>query len=177
MNDIEAQSIVASKLQPGETLVWYGAPSPLRAARQYLGMLAFITLWLGFVARTLPAGISSIKAADAYSLNPAVLGPLLFCGFGAGFWLWTAKKIADCWRTGYGLTNRRLIIAVGTGGPVESYSADAFSDMARTGDAQQGSILFAHGQRGRASGYKARPLWDFRSRACRKTDLRDAFAG
>lgn len=155
MNENESLSIITRRLQPGETLVWYGAPSPMRAARQHLGMLAFMTIWTGLVVRSLPISLRAIQATDWKSVNPAVFLPVLFSLFGAAGWLWAAKKVVDCWRTACGLTNRWVIVAVGVDGPVKSYSAAALSGLVRTGDSYQGSILFDYGQRSRSYGYNA----------------------
>ncbi len=115
-----------------------------------------MTLWTGLVVRSLPAAILATKVSDWNSLKPGVFMAVLFSFFGVAGWLWAAKKIADCWRTAYGLTNRRVIIAAGIDGPANSYSAAALSGLVRTGDDCQGSILFDFGSRGRSGyGYNA----------------------
>lgn len=138
VNETEALSIITQRLQPGETLVWYGVPRPLSAAADYFLPLAFLTLGIIAVAR----GLTAANASDWHSPNPGVLTVLLFL---LGLWLWTGKKAADCWRTAYGLTNLRIIIAIGANGPAASYDAAALADMRRTGNEFDGSILFDYG--------------------------------
>ncbi len=155
MNDIEAQSIILSRLQPGEKLVWYGVPSPLRAAAWHLGLLAFITVWTGLAASLFLGALEAIRDGELSADDPRFFVPALLFFFGVTYWLWTAKKIADCWHTAYGLTGSRVIIAVGAGGSTESYGAGAFSNMLRTGDSARGSILFAHGAPANLAAYIA----------------------
>ncbi len=149
MDEREAFSVISQKLHPGETLLWHGAPSPWRAAVPHLPLLAFMTFWTGIIARSffMPAA----KAPDWHARDNffLLIVPVLMCLIGAGIWLWTAKKIADGWRTAYGLTNRRVIVAVGGNGPVKSYCAAAFSKMERKGDTDRGTILFDYGWKGR----------------------------
>jgi hypothetical protein len=142
MEDTGAQSIIMQRLQAGETLIWYGTPSPWRAAAPHLGVLAFMTLWTGLAVR----GVQNAK-------DPGVAS--LFCIAGAATCVWVLKKILDCWRIAYGLTNRHVIVATGYDGPTESYGAAALSDMVRTGDPCWGSIKFNYGRKGEGTGYKA----------------------
>ncbi|MGO9985148.1 MAG: hypothetical protein ACLPIX_13210 [Rhodomicrobium sp.] len=151
VDEIEAQSIMARRLRLGETLVWFGVPKPWRAARNYLGVLAFMTIWTGLAVRSL-----AVKASQLGSLKLGVFMASLFSLLGAAVWLWTAKKAAYCWRTAYGLTNRRVIIAAGLNGPTQSYSPAKLSGFVRSGGESEGSILFDFGPLGEgSSGYRA----------------------
>jgi hypothetical protein len=144
VNETRALSIITRRLQPGETLVWHSTPTPLLAARDYFGPLLFLTVIATSIARSPLDALFAIKVSDWHFPNPDVL-PVLLCICLFGLWVWTGKKAADCWRTAYALTDRRIIIAAGMAGPESSYDATALVDMKRTGDELKGSILFNYG--------------------------------
>ncbi|MGO8951718.1 MAG: hypothetical protein ACLPWS_05480 [Rhodomicrobium sp.] len=161
MDDNRALSIVHKRLQPGETLIWYGSPEPAIAARGPLFVLAFLTLWVAFAYgwTALAAGLPQIAGNKQVSHPPPLLFlpfGLLFCALGTVFWLQALKSVTDCWRTAYGLTNRRIIIAMGDAGPTKSFGAQSVGTLLRTGDDLRGSIMFDFGPRGRRShsGYR-----------------------
>ena len=147
MNETEALSIITRRLQPGETLVWYGVPRPFQAAGKHLLMLAFVTVWIGIFVSGLMSSSAAARAPDSKPFYPAIVVAMLIFVFGSALWFRAAKRAADCWRRAYGLTNRRIIIAAGKEGPVNSYSAAALADMTRTGDECEGSIEFNYGGR------------------------------
>jgi len=144
MNENKALSIISRRLQPGELLVWYGAPTPLLAAWDYFGPLLFLTVIITAIARELLDALLSAKVEDWHFPDAGIL-PVLLCVSLFSLWLWTGKKIASCWWTAYGLTNRRIIIAAGRAGLEASYGAAALADMKRTGSELKGSILFNYG--------------------------------
>jgi hypothetical protein len=149
----EALANISRQLQPGERLIWHGVPNPWRAAVPHLYPLAFMTFWTGGVFFVAAKALAKGPDPSTQTLFGPLAVPVLFFLGGAAMWLWTAKKITDGWRTAYGLTNRRVIVTVGTNGSTKSYSAAALSGMKRTGDEFQGSILFDSGPRARGFGY------------------------
>lgn len=154
MDADRARSIITSRLQPGEKLIWYDSPGPWRAAARHLAGFAFITAWLGFVAAALATKRSWQPDWSSGWLDVAVLIPLFMALLGAVFWLTSLREIYRCWHTAYGLTDRRVIIAVGDKGPTQSFGADAFATMARKGDDDAGHLLFDYGPRGRSTGFR-----------------------
>jgi hypothetical protein len=75
-------------------------------------------------------------------LSPAaiiVLIAVMFC-------ITTLKKVLYCWRTAYGLTDRRVIIVAGDRGATRSYEASAFNRIERSGDHTYGTIRFDLGR-------------------------------
>jgi hypothetical protein len=153
LDNDEALTAISKRLQPGERLIWHSVPSPWRAAVPYLYSLAFMTFWTGAALYGASKALERVPDPGLDSLLGALGVPALFVLIGAAAWLWVAKKITDGWRTAYGLTNRRVIIAVGRNGAAKSYSAAALSGMKRTGDEFRGSILFESGLRGWGYGY------------------------
>jgi hypothetical protein len=165
VDDNQALSIISRGLQPGERLIWHGVPTPWRAAVPHLFPLAFLTFWffpITFLAFWMGGKRYVVSNSFTEVSDPNLHAhfwfrafPALIALFGVAMWLWTVKKIADCWRTAYGLTNRRVLITIGANGSTKSYSEAAFSSMKRTGDECRGSILFDYGRRGRGHGYNA----------------------
>jgi hypothetical protein len=148
-----ARSIIQSRLQPGEQLVWYDSPGPWRAAARHLTSFAFITAWLGFVAALFAAKRSWQPDWWHGWMDMAVLIPALLILIGLFFWLVSLRDIFRCWHTAYGLTDRRVIIAVGQKGPTQSFGPDAFTKTAHKGD-DRGHVLFDYGRRGRSMGFR-----------------------
>jgi hypothetical protein len=77
--------------------------------------------------------------------------------FGAAFtfigtllWLSVFKNYQDCWRTAYGLTDRRALIAVAQG-EVKSFTGSALASLSRKGSVDKGTILFDYGPVSRRS--------------------------
>jgi hypothetical protein len=155
VDDNRALSIIMQRLQPGERLIWHGLPTPWRAAIPHLGILGFMTVWTGFALFTLLLIPGQASATDPPPTVVLLAIPLIFCAVGTATWLWTLKKIADCWRTAYGLTDRRIIIAVGESGSTDSYTGGAIESLKRLGDNRRGTLLFDYRTKGRGYGHNA----------------------
>lgn len=129
--------MIAQRLRPGERLVWYDQPTPWRMALRPLAMLALELLLLASLAHNYAATLLRANGGPDWwhtAVASFIIGLLVF----------TLVKIADCWRTAYGLTNQRAIIA--TGPATLSLSKEAFSQIKRTGDDALGTLLFDPGQ-------------------------------
>jgi hypothetical protein len=143
MEDRRALSIISKRLQPGERIVWLGTPSPWVAARAQVYQLIFITIWTGGVLFALWNLVFKESANPSGGLPAlAILGFLVTAG--AVFWVRAVSSFADCWRTAYALTDRRIIIAAGEGSRTQSFTAAALGDITRTGNEQRGSIIFGN---------------------------------
>jgi hypothetical protein len=153
LDNNEALTLITGRLQPGERLIWYGVPSPWRAAAPYLFPLAFMTFWTGGVLYAASNAYAKIPNPSLRDLLGPLAVPVLFGVIGAAAWLWNAKKIADCWRTAYGLTDRRVIIAVGRDGPCQSFGPAALADIERTGNEASGNLRFDRDRLRRGYGF------------------------
>ncbi len=153
MDGNDALNIVTCRLQPGDRLIWHGVPTPWRAAIPYLFPLAFITVWTGFAFFMVSQVAGRGSIIDAQQNFPASTIPVLFCILGCAIWFWIFRRIADCWRTAYALTDRRMIIAAGKNGSTKSLAPLALSDLVRKGDATSGTLLFGHQTFNRPFGY------------------------
>lgn len=88
------------------------------------------------------------------AMPPATIWIAIFAITGVALWFVTLKSFIDGWRTAYGLTNQRVIVAVGENGSTQSYVGEALSSMERSGSDAKGSLRFDFGRRGRSSGYR-----------------------
>ena len=155
MDSNRAQSIVIRRLQPGERLIWHGAPAPWQAALGPLFILAFMTVWTGFAFFWTAMASVTLKSPDWKPPSAFLSIGGLFCLIGVFGWAGALKAVADCWRTAYGLTDRRVVIAVGDSGKTTSFGAAALSNMERTGGEARGTIRFGFGPSGKSYGYNA----------------------
>jgi hypothetical protein len=118
-------------LDPDETLVWCGAPEPVRTAIQALPMALFGVPFAGFAAFWIATTSGLASAA------PNVTGPLRFFPlFGVPFLLiGLAMLCAPLWtflgarRTIYGITNRRVFIAGQGGKAARSFAKSDIGDL------------------------------------------------
>ena len=153
MNDCEALSIISQRLQPGERILWHGKPDPWAAAREQLFMLLFMTVWTGGVLFGFWNVVFGAKANPNAPL-PALLVLGLMIVFGTRAWVKALTALTDCWRTAYAVTDRRILITAGE--DTKSFTAAALGDLSRTGNEQQGSLIFGAGSLG--AGYGRRPF-------------------
>jgi hypothetical protein len=112
-----------------------------------------MTFWTGGVLYAAFNAYKKIPNPSLPTLSGPLAVPVVFAVIGAAAWLWNAKKIANCWRTAYGLTDRRVIIAVGRDGPCQSFGPAALADIERTGNEASGSLRFDRDRLRRGYGY------------------------
>lgn len=145
MDSERARAIITRRLHPGETLIWHDKPSPWRAAAQPLLFLVFATIWTGFavVWTRVASGMAVVSLASPPDALLLIGG--LFCVAGATVWVFILRNVVNCWRTAYGLTNRRVIIAVGENGPTRSFGPLALSRIERSGGEERGTVRFDYG--------------------------------
>jgi hypothetical protein len=156
VDESKALSLIQRRLKPGETLIWHGAPNPWRAAQGPLFQLVFAAIWTGVIFITVVgyAISSSKKSSLVFPVSSLVIFGLLFCFIGTAIWISTLRNLVACWNTAYGLTNHRLVIAIGDKGKTESFSKDSLSSLLRSGDDKQGTLRFDYGRKGRGYGYR-----------------------
>ncbi len=144
MNEVQARNQVVSRLQPGEKLVWSATPSPWgAAARGPFLMLLFALFFFGFsIFWILGAYTATPKTAHAQAPYFFLFG-VPFVAVGIYQILASFKSIVDCWRTAYGLTDRRVIIATGARGKTQSLWPNSLGQIDRSGDDRRGTITFA----------------------------------
>src|SRR5262249_20092021 len=133
--------------QPGEQLIWSGSPPPLTAVwNGPLLRLAFALFFLGFA---LFWTWSASQAAFKNGTWPSSFFPLfglVFVGFGLYQCLSALRMMAGCWSTAYGVTDRRVIIAIGQDGATQSLGPASLSRMERSGGPDYGTLTFDLGQ-------------------------------
>jgi hypothetical protein len=150
MSSDQARQVISGVLQPGEQLIWFGQPKGFAiASRPALG-LAFALVWAVF-------GFIAVR----HSVNHNAFFPNMPPGniYTDGIVLFIAAivivscaralmKLFYAWRTTYGITNRRVIIAVAGTNKVESFTGSALSRIERKGSAEFGTLLFDYGPQG-----------------------------
>lgn len=140
MDNNGGPSLIELQLKPGERLMWYSAPNPWRAVAGFFFILALCSFFTGLVA------FAAVFAAVKGQTLPKFIF-LLILGGAVGCFLALAN-ILDCWKTAYGLTDSRLIIAVGKGGwwrSTKSYCPEDMEPLMWTGDKNWGSVYFGEG--------------------------------
>lgn len=115
MDRYQTEQMISSQLDPGEGLLWSGAPSASRLARSALPTMvfgipftAFAVFWI-YTAFT--ATSKSSQPGSAWSLFPLFGVPFLLIGLGmltAPLWAFLSAG-----RTLYAVTNRRALIVSG----------------------------------------------------------------
>lgn len=143
MTELEARAVITSRLQPGERLLWSDSPRPWKAVQNGpLLRLLFGTFFLAF-ALFWTWGASSASSKNGSPL--AQIFPffeLIFIGF-ALYQLWSAlQAIIACRETAYGLTDRRVIIAIGKDGSTQSLGPGSLGRIERSGDSERGTLKF-----------------------------------
>jgi hypothetical protein len=154
LDENQAHFLIQSRLQPGEQLIWTGSPPPLSAAwNGPLLRLLFALFLLGFALFWTWA---ASHAAAKNGSSPSQLFPLfglIFVGAGLYQCLSALRMIAGCWSTAYGVTDRRVIIAVGQNGTTQSLWPASLSRMERKGGQDFGTHSFDQGQQNGRYGY------------------------
>jgi len=111
MDRYQTEQMILSQLDPGEGLLWSGAPSPSRLALSALPATVFGIPFTGFAAfwiYTAFTATSKSSQPGAWSLFPLFGIPFLLIGLGmltAPLWAFLAAG-----RTLYAVTNRRALI-------------------------------------------------------------------
>src|SRR5215472_6231943 len=137
MDDLQALSIIKTRLRQGEQVIWHGAPDPIQAAAQGpLRHLAFAVLFI----------LLPLIFLDLHS-SLHLFFALLSCSIGTGMAAVAVRSLAQCWRTAYAVTNERVIIAVGEFGETKSFGSWALSSVHRTESGKKGSLLFDYSPR------------------------------
>jgi hypothetical protein len=136
----QAFSLISQQLHPGERIIWHGTPTPLIAAREQAFQLVFMTIWTGAVLFGLWNLVVGPKANSSAPF-PALLVLGVMITVGTTSWIRTLRSFTACWNTAYGLTDRRIIIAVGEGA-TQSFTAAALGNLSRTGSKKRGSLTF-----------------------------------
>ncbi len=134
-----------------------------------LGALVFMTVWTGFVLYFwvivalfwlglpplfgIPVRIEP-STIDLFGVSFETDSPLVafiiataMCIFGAIIWRIALREVLDCWHMAYGLTEQRIIIAVGEAGETRSFTAKMLSAVERSGG-KTGSVWFDYEQDG-----------------------------
>jgi len=143
LDENQAHILILSRLQPGEQLIWSGSPPPLSAVwNGPVLRLLFGLFFLGFALFwTWGASHAVLKnGAPASSFFP--LFGLVFVGFGLYQCLSALWAIAGCWSTAYGVTDRRVIIAIGQNGTTQSLGPASLSRIERKGGPDYGTLTF-----------------------------------
>ncbi len=150
MDNRKALSIISKRLQPKETIVWVGVPSPWLATTEHVPLLSVMTFWAAisylFALAMFAPEFIHLEMENAEGLLPQIFIVLSCVGstIGAAIFL---RRILGGWQTAYAVTSRRCLIAVGEDGPVHSFSSDALSVIHRTGNACKGTLLFGRPRR------------------------------
>jgi hypothetical protein len=112
MDSYQAEQLVTSQLDPGEGVLWTGAPNPTRLALSSIPAAIFGIPFTGFAVFWMYMAFSmtsrSSPAGGAWSLFPLFGLPFLLIGLGmltAPLWAYLAAG-----RTVYAVTNRRALI-------------------------------------------------------------------
>ena len=146
---------LVKRLDPDERLLWWGRPDAARFAAHY-SLSAMISLIFMLV------GIGVLISAFLHNQGFAATDPFatkmhwgvfLVCGVG-GFigsfvalrTMWSRHDVA------YGLTDRRLIIAIGTW-KTKSFGPEAFNKIKRSGEERR-TIWFDYGSDGDGYDYR-----------------------
>lgn len=123
-------------LNPGETIVWAGQPSPGRAMRSALPVLLFAIPWTAFsVFWTAMAGGMAWLSGDGPSAEGmfALFGlPFILVGIGmllSPYWAWRRAQ-----KTMYLVTNQRAIVGTSArdGFTIAGYLPDELADLTLT---------------------------------------------
>jgi hypothetical protein len=146
LDENQAHFLIQSRLQPGEQLIWSGSPPPLSAA--WNGPLLRLPLALFFLGFAIFWTWAASHAAAKNGSSPAQFFPLfglLFVGVGLYQFLSALRAVAGCWSTAYGVTERRVIIAIGQNGPTQSIGPALLNRMERSGGLDFGTLNFDSG--------------------------------
>jgi len=136
------------ELEPGEKLLWFGRPDPLRASLSTIGTFLFGIPWTAF-ALFWTFGAMGFNIKNLSRMGPMSLFPLFgipFILIGAGMLLSPVLAYLENKRTLYIITDRRAaIIAIKIKGnrTVQSYRADDIGSIEREEKADgSGDIYF-----------------------------------
>jgi hypothetical protein len=146
LDENQAHILILSRLQPGEQLIWSGSPPPLSAAwNGPLLRLFFSLFFLGFALFwAWGASQAAAKNGSPASLFFPLFG-LLFVGIGLYQLLSALRAVVDCWSTAYGITGRRVIIAIGRNATTQSLGPASLNRMERIGGEDRGTLTFDQG--------------------------------
>jgi hypothetical protein len=153
----DAPANLVGLIEPGERLIWQGRPSigKFRAhyARKLFG-LTFYTLaglWIVLAGKTREQLFQ--LASSAFPLSSLIAGLLLACLIGALYGAYHClRMILNAGNVAYGLTDRRLIIAIG-GWRSQSFGARAFRSIHRS-LWQRGTLWFGWSDRSYTHRYR-----------------------
>jgi hypothetical protein len=151
----DAPSQLRDRLAPGERLIWWDRA----AAWQFtIRPLTYLLVAAGFACFGLWAVIDAIAHGSLFgpsdtSSSYVVFGLFLACAIGGLIGVYFGlRNIANRHNVAYGLTDRRLIIAIGRW-KAKSFDATAFRNIWRLGK-RRGTIWFDFGPDGEGPGYR-----------------------
>jgi len=132
MDRYQAEQLVNSQLDPGEGVLWTGAPDPGRLALSSIPAMVFGVPFTGFAAFWISMAFSTTsgpsRPAGPLALFPLFGLPFLLIGLGmltAPLWAYLAAG-----RTVYAVTNRRaLILSRLLATTVKSYTHDEIHEL------------------------------------------------
>ncbi len=135
MTPDRARDIITRRLHPGERLIWHDAPNPWRIALLYI--LFIPNLYFGFIF------VIIASRSFVFSEKTSIVWAIFLFSFAAA--LGTAavlaiRKIFNAWRTAYGLTDKRVIVAVGAS-KTESHEPLELQWMRRNHSGARGDII------------------------------------
>jgi hypothetical protein len=144
LDPARAQDIATRQIEPGERLLWSGAPAPGAAALGALPASLFGIPFTGFAVFWIwGAATAATHAPGPWALFPLFGTPFLLIGLGMlAAPLWAAMRAGS---TVYAVTERRaLIILRGGAGGVTSYSHAELQQLMRIERPDgSGSLFFA----------------------------------
>lgn len=146
VEDVESQ--LAPYLLPDETLVWTGRPDPVKHVSAIdVFLIPFSLLWGGFSVFWMAAAL--VGGAPVPFALFGVPFVLLGVYFIFGRFIYKAKRKRQ---TGYGLTEGRALVAVGSGSFSEAPLQRTPVDQRRSRDGRHLSVTFGRTARGWSAG-------------------------
>jgi hypothetical protein len=148
LDPFQLEQTAQKVLDPGETLVWCGAPDPVRTAIQTIPVAVFGIPFTGFALFWIATASGMMNSAT----RPASAGPwALFPLFGLPFLLiGLAMLCAPLWtflgarQTVYGITSKRIFIGGKNGRATRSFSRSDVTSVERLDRADgSGDLYFA----------------------------------
>ena len=143
-----AEAVLRAGLEPGEVLRWAGRPAATTLALQQILGIAFMIVWIGGVGY----GFLNALASERAGITAAI--PALMLVFGS-FFVWRiADSLVAAWRTFYGITNRRLLVAgFGLKHRITSWTPQQITSVERRDRPQgRGDVVFHQSQQPSADG-------------------------